>query len=174
MSISVLRLGHRIFRDARITTHVFLVARALGAKEGFYTGEKDSSLEESVSRVAEQWGGKFRIRYVESRSRFLKEWKRKGCIAHLTVYGLPIEKVIPRIRKSGKPLLVVVGGEKVEPEVYQLADWNVSVSGQPHSEVAALALFLDRFYKGKELEKKFPKASLKVIPQERGKKVIKK
>jgi len=32
--LCVLRLGHRMGRDQRITTHVFLVARAMGAAEG--------------------------------------------------------------------------------------------------------------------------------------------
>ena len=33
--ISILRLGHRISRDKRITTHVALVARAFGANNIF-------------------------------------------------------------------------------------------------------------------------------------------
>ena len=65
--------------------------------------------------------------------------------------------------------MVVVGGEKVPPEIYQSADWNVAVANQPHSEVAALAIFLDRYFQGKQLDKKFQKAKIKIIPQERGK-----
>ncbi len=104
--------------------------------------------------------------------KFIKSWKKKGGrVAHLTVYGLPVEKVAPRLRKARK-LLVVVGGEKVPPEVYQSADWNVAVTGQPHSEVAALAIALDRVFKGRELEKKFTRAKLRVVPQECGKKVV--
>jgi len=39
--ISVLRIGHRIARDKRITTHVFLAARALGGrKKEFYLVKK--------------------------------------------------------------------------------------------------------------------------------------
>ena len=34
--ISVLRLGHRLVRDDRVSTHVGLVARAFGASEIFY------------------------------------------------------------------------------------------------------------------------------------------
>ncbi len=170
MAVSVLRLGHRIFRDQRISTHVFLAARALGAYEGFYTGEKDKNLEKSVKKISEQWGGNFKIKHISSYKKFLKEWK--GRTIHLTVYGLPLKKTITGIRKA-KKLLVVVGGEKVPPEVYQLADWNVSVTSQPHSEVAALALFLDRYFHGKEFSRKFPKPKMKIIPQERGKLVKK-
>ncbi len=53
-----------------------------------------------------------------------------------------------------------------------MADINVAVSNQPHSEVAALAIFLDRLYKGEELNIMFGDSKIKVIPMERGKKVI--
>ena len=57
------------------------------------------------------------------------------------------------------------------PEIYALADSNIAVSSQPHSEVAALAVFLHEYFDGKELEKKFKNAKIRVVPQERGKKV---
>jgi len=53
-----------------------------------------------------------------------------------------------------------------------VSDFNVAVGNQPHSECTALAIFLDRFFKGKELSKDFKKAKIKVVPQERGKKTI--
>ena len=52
-----------------------------------------------------------------------------------------------------------------------MSDWNVSVTGQPHSEVSALALFLHELYQGKELEAEFPGARLKTVPQPKGKKI---
>ena len=111
----------------------------------------------------------------DSYMKFIKAWKKKGgVVAHLTIYGLPVQKVAPKLRKLRKPMLLVVGGEKVPPEVYQAADWNIGVTGQPHSEVAALAITLDRIFQGKELDKKFAKAKLVVVPQERGKKVLRK
>lgn len=39
--IAVLRLGHRKKRDARVTTHVCLAARAFGASKIILSGEKD-------------------------------------------------------------------------------------------------------------------------------------
>jgi len=90
----------------------------------------------------------------------------------LTVYGKPLTEKIKEI-KSEKDLTVIVGGEKVPPEVYKLSDWNISVTTQPHSEIAALAIFLDRYFNGGEFKSKFSKAKLRVIPQERGKKVLK-
>ena len=52
-------------------------------------------------------------------------------------------------------LLVVVGAEKVPREIYELADYNVGVGSQPHSEISALAILLDRIQKGKQFEKNF-------------------
>ena len=172
MKIIVLRLGHRISRDHRISTHCGLVARALGADGIIYSGDQDQSLMDSVKRVSEEWGGKFEVAYEKSWKKVVSEHKRRGfAIVHLTMYGMPVQKTIGKIRKN-KKILLVVGGEKVPWEMYDLADFNVSVTSQPHSEIAALALFLDHAFGGKELEKKFPGARKIVIPQERGKKVI--
>ena len=44
--IILLRLNHRIERDKRASTHLFLAARALGVSEAFYSGEKDAKIEE--------------------------------------------------------------------------------------------------------------------------------
>ncbi|HII05831.1 MAG TPA: tRNA (cytidine(56)-2'-O)-methyltransferase, partial [Methanotrichaceae archaeon] len=68
-------------------------------------------------------------------------------------------------------VMVVVGAEKVPPEIYEMADWNVGVGNQPHSEVAALAVFLDRLWEGEELEKEFD-GKIQVVPSPRYKTVI--
>ncbi len=169
MPITVLRLGHRIFRDQRITAHCCLVARAFGADSFVYTGQKDANLEKTVSSTAERWGGKFRIKYAEEWKDILEKWR--GKMVHLTVYGIPITKEIETIRKQ-KNLLIIIGGEKVPSEIYQLTDWNISVTNQPHSEVAALAVFLDRYFEGR-WPGIFKGAKLKIVPQEKGKKVEK-
>lgn len=51
-------------------------------------------------------------------------------------------------------------------------DYNIAIGNQPHSEVAALAIFLDRIYKGRELYMEFGDAKIKILPQNVGKKVI--
>lgn len=163
--IAVLRLGHRISRDKRITTHCALTSRAFGADKMYYTGEKDESMEFSVADVVKRWGGNFKVEYV-------KNWKSvlKNTIVHLTMYGLELKKEIGAIRRH-KNILIVIGGEKVPPEIYHLADYNISVGLQPHSEVAALSIFLHEYFKGAELGKEFSKG-LKIVPQKEGKKVI--
>jgi len=169
MSIWVLRLGHRIKRDQRISSHCALVARAFGADGIIFSGEKDENLLQSIKKVVERFGGKFEVKYEKNWKDVVKNWK--GKIVHLTMYGLPIQAKIEEIRNLECDLLIVIGGEKVPGEIYDLADWNIAITNQPHSEVAALAVFLDKFFEGKELEKKF-EGKVKVIPQERGKRII--
>jgi tRNA (cytidine56-2'-O)-methyltransferase len=43
------------------------------------------------------------------------------------------------------------------------------VGNQPHSEIAALAIFLDRLFRGRQLGTEFAGGSLKIVPSERGK-----
>ncbi len=164
MPVMVLRLGHRAARDKRISTHCALVARALGAETLIYTGQRDSEMEASVRKLSAQWGGKFRIEHAASWRKALKDFK--GGKIHLTMYGLPVQQKISEIRKQ-KNLLIIIGGEKVPMEVYHAVDWNVSVTSQPHSEVAALAIFLYEFFGGKTPD--FGKAERRIIPQKAGK-----
>jgi tRNA (cytidine56-2'-O)-methyltransferase len=86
------------------------------------------------------------------------------------MYGSNLPDVIDEIRGC-EDILVVVGAEKVPAEVYDLADWNVAVGNQPHSEVAALAVFLDRLFQGQELCGEF-EGGLKIVPTPRGKQVL--
>jgi len=171
MRVSVLRIGHRPERDKRITTHVGLVARAFGAQE-MLLGGRDSHVEESLADVAERWGGGFHLRSDVSWRGETVRWKEAGGkVVHLTMYGTNLPDVIDEISNCGCDLLVAVGAEKVPAEMYQLADWNVAVGNQPHSEVAALAVFLDRLFLGRELEGEFP-GGLKIVPSPRGKQVL--
>ena len=158
----ILRLNHRISRDKRLTTHVALTARAFGASKLYYTGQKDSEFEDSIKSVVDRVGGSFEIEFIKDYKPIIKSKK----IIHLTVYGLPLEKEITKIKKF-KDILVIVGGAKVQPEFYNISDYNISVSQQPISEVSALAIFLYKYFNGKYAEFKNPK--LKVIPQARGK-----
>lgn len=171
--VFVLRLGHRPERDKRVTTHVLLVARAFGAHGAFYSGERDERVEESIRKVVNSWGGPFTLEFIGNWARKVREWKGAGGeVIHLTMYGLPLGDVIEDIRKSGRDKLVVVGGEKVPKVIYDLADWNVSITSQPHSEAGALSVFLHELYMGQELKREFENAKIKIIPQAKGKKVI--
>ena len=171
--VYVLRLGHRPGRDKRITTHVALVARAFGANGFLLEGVCDPSVERSLRRVVECWGGSIEYRCGVQGRATVKRWKEEGGeVIHLTMYGAPLDEVIDRIRASPRPKLVVVGAEKVERFYYDEANYNVSVGLQPHSEVAALAVFLDRLYRGRQLGLEFYGARKRVIPNPRGKTVV--
>ena len=138
--VSVLRVGHRPGRDPRLTTHVALTARALGARR-MYLHPPDPAIWERLSAVKERWGGEFEVEGVEDYRTLIRTWP--GTIVHLTMYGLPLDRVMPRIRKE-RSILLVVGGAKVPSALYRAASFNVGVGHEPHSEVAALALALDR------------------------------
>ena len=175
MELIVLRLGHRPERDKRITTHVGLVGRALGAK-GMLLASDDKGIERSIKEVTKRWGGDFFVQTGVKWREELKKWKQEGGkVCHLTMYGESILDVIAEIREEAKNekarIMVVVGAEKVPYDVFDAADWNVAVSNQPHSEIAALALFLDYLQQGEELNAKFEHAELEIVPRRKGKEV---
>ena len=174
LKVSVLRIGHRFVRDDRVTTHVALVARALGC-DRIFMNEVDKSIRSMIDEIIERWGGRyFNIEIIESWKSIIKHWKKDGGkIVHLTMYGLNIDEVIDDLRNCDK-LLVVVGASKVPRELYRVSDYNVSIGNQPHSEIAALAICLDRIFSGKELTKQFDDAKLRIVPSPNEKKVLNK
>ena len=89
------------------------------------------------------------------------KWKREmGTVVHLTMYGENLPHAIGRL--ESEKLMVVVGAEKVPPDLYRLADYNVAVTNQPHSEIAALSVFLDHLQRGQELKADF-EGKMKII-----------
>ncbi|KYH25753.1 tRNA (cytidine(56)-2'-O)-methyltransferase [Halalkalicoccus paucihalophilus] len=168
--LAVLRLGHRPGRDERMTTHVGLTARALGADRVILPDNAGQS-KETVKDITARFGGPFAVELSDSQKALVREWD--GRVVHLTMYGERIQDVESEIREAHRedPFLVVVGGEKVPFGIYEHADWNVGVTNQPHSEVAGLAVFLDRLFEGRELEREWEDADQRVIPRETGKEV---
>ena len=136
--IVVLRIGHRIDRDKRITTHVALVARSFGADKILIT-TKDARIEENIRSICRRFGGDFKIETGVKPKKIIQNWD--GIIVHLTMYGDDLEKSIEAI-DTNDDILVIVGAEKVPSYYYEVADFNVSIGNQPHTEVASLALFL--------------------------------
>lgn len=169
----VLRLGHRIPRDERVTTHVCLTARALGADGVYISDVVDRGLVDRVNRVTFQFGGDFKIEAGATWRSTVNNWGRGGGkIVHLTAYGVPLPKIIAKIRNSPADKLVIVGAEKVPGELFRVADWNVAVTNQPISEVSALGIFLDWLFKHRRLEKRFTNAKLEIVPVSHGKRVV--
>jgi len=169
--VVVLRLGHRPGRDERMTTHVGLTARALGA-DRLVLEDAAAGRKETVTDITDRFGGPFEVEVTDRPLGRLRSWD--GAIAHLTMYGQPVQNLEDEIRTAHRdePLLVVVGAEKVPFEVYERADFNVGVTNQPHSEIAALAVFLDRLFEGRELDRTWEDAEKRVVPKAAGKRVV--
>jgi tRNA (cytidine56-2'-O)-methyltransferase len=172
----VLRWGHRPSRDARLTTHVALAARALGASGLILSDIEDRKIKETIDEVTKSWGGTFFFIMGIPWKRAVGDWKTKnGIVVHLTAYGENAERsdVLRRIKASGKNVLVIVGSQKVPREFFSeaVSDFNVAIGNQPHSECASIAVFLDRFFQGRELTGSFQNGKLKIVPQRRGKKI---
>lgn len=173
--VSVLRIGHRLVRDDRTTTHAILVSRAFGSNT-IYMTDIDDKIKKTIEKVNNSWGGinEFNLKIISNWKKLIKEWKEsQGKIIHLTMYGLQLNEVIEDIKLIEQKILVIIGAEKSPKEIYYLADYNISIGNQPHSEIAALAVFLDRLFEGKQFNKEFPNGNMKIIPSCRGKNIIK-
>ena len=92
MKIEVLRIGQRVIRDDRVTTHVALVARAFGASK-IYMNEVDPEIENTIKRMNKTWGGEFEVEFFEDWKKVLKSKIEEYKIVHLTMYGEKIDDV---------------------------------------------------------------------------------
>lgn len=179
MRAVVLRWGHRPRRDARLTTHVALTARAFNASGFILSDIEDLKIKETILKVTSNWGGNFFFEMGTPWKRVVEDWKKKGnIIVHLTAYGENIQTsdVLQRIKKHERDILIIVGSQKVPGEFFseKVSDFNVAIGNQPHSECSSLAVFLDRLFEGKELAKEFENANVSIVPQKRGRKVVRK
>ncbi|MDH3676679.1 MAG: tRNA (cytidine(56)-2'-O)-methyltransferase [Nitrosopumilus sp.] len=171
MVIEVVRIGQRVVRDDRVTTHVTLVARAFGAKTIFMT-EVNPDIKDTLDKINNTWGGDFSVEFIDSWKPLIKKKKENGFkIVHLSMYGEKINDIQSDLRKE-ENMVIVVGAEKVPREIYESADYNVGIGSQPHSEISALAILLDRIQKGSQFNKVFPEAKRKIIPTKMGKTVV--
>ena len=166
--LDVLRLGYRKGRDPRITTHLALVARAMGADGFLLAGDEDKEMFDNLKSVDSRFGGNLETGHVSGLGHLRRHVESGGVAVHLTMYGEPFRKAIPKIRRD-KPLLIIVGGAKVPGDVYKLCQHNVAVGNQPHSEVAALALFMDAWFGESASERKFDDARLVIEGTNKGK-----
>ncbi|HXW36445.1 MAG TPA: tRNA (cytidine(56)-2'-O)-methyltransferase [Nitrososphaerales archaeon] len=158
-------------RDDRTLTHLCLVSRALGA-ERIYLQEVEKDVPGTVQKVNEDWGGEFQVVTSASWKKVIADAKSAGRkVVHLTMYGVPLQDVVEELQRQEK-LLFVVGGPKVPGFVYHESDYNVAVTSQPHSEIAALAITLHDVQSGEELKKNFGKSRLRILPTARGKRVV--
>ncbi|MCH1591460.1 MAG: hypothetical protein L7R66_00540 [Candidatus Thalassarchaeaceae archaeon] len=173
LKITVVRLGHRVDRDKRMTSHLGLTARAFGADRVILSGDKDDTPLETWRSVTSRFGGEFECMYEPKPMRWLRAFSKSGGkIVHLTMYGRSWNEMTPDL-PSGGEIAIVVGGTKVPGELFGLADYNIAIGNQPHSEVAALAVFLNA-YVGPKGPDHFPGGSVSVMPSADGKILVSK
>ena len=171
MELEILRIGQRLVRDDRVTTHVALVARAFGASK-ILMSEVNPEIKETLDKITKTWGGSFELEFIDDWKKVLKSKKSDSFkIIHLTMYGENINKIESDLQNIQKAL-VVVGAEKVPREIYEFADYNVAIGSQPHSEISGLAILLDRLQKGDQFNKVFENAKRRIIPTKQGKNVV--
>lgn len=169
--IIVVRLSSRAYRDLRITTHCCLVARAFGAEKIILSSDSDTNITKTIQSVTERWGGKFEVEYTTNPLNTIKKLKKEGfTIIHLTMYGEHSAKHLKEIRKN-KKIIIIIGADKVPANIYQIADYNIGITNQPHSEVAALGVFLHECMQGKEDTPLFANSKLQIVPSPKGKQV---
>src|SRR4029077_15437599 len=98
--VIVLRMGHR-FRDQRVTTHVCLTARALGADGVVIADREDRDVEATIREVEKRFGGHFTVASGKPWEKTIRDWKYNGGkVAHLTAYGLKLPDAIPEIGEA--------------------------------------------------------------------------
>ena len=133
--------------------------------------EANPSIKPTVEKINASMGGDFEVVFIEEWRRFLRAPPNRSTIVHLTMYGEHICDMQERLRLE-ENILIVIGAGKVPREVYEMADYNVAVGNQPHSEISALAVFLDRIQDGCQLDIDFPGAQRRIVPAKRGKNVV--
>ncbi|MDE1856552.1 MAG: hypothetical protein KGH98_00540 [Candidatus Micrarchaeota archaeon] len=166
--ISVLVIGKYDFDRVM---DLALAARALGASGiSFCFDDKKRVEKAKISRkmgsIAKEWGGTFKVEFPED----WKEWigaKKNYKKIYLTMYGVPMRKLTYTLR-TYKNILLVVTTNKPLKDLFGVADFNISITNQPHTSVSSVAVFLYEFYKEREPAMKFENAKVKVVPTDRG------
>jgi tRNA (cytidine56-2'-O)-methyltransferase len=74
--IEVVRIGQRVVRDDRVTTHVALVSRSFGAEKIFMT-EVNPEIKDTLEKINNTWGGNFYQCTVKKLMMFKNKYMKK-------------------------------------------------------------------------------------------------
>ena len=100
MVIEVVRIGQRVVRDDRVTTHVALVSRAFGAEKIFMT-EVNPEIKDTLEKINKTWGGNFMVEFIDKWKSIIKKKKEENFrIVHLSMYGENINDVQEKLREE--------------------------------------------------------------------------
>ena len=161
-TISVLVIGKNAYES---NLDLCAAARAFGASNVTFASPKNGRLIKYFKSLNRRWGGTFSVDFTNNWREFLKT-KKNYKIVYLTRYGVPINKVEYTL-KTYKNILIIVTITEAAKNLYQMADFNVSITTQPHAATSAVAVFLHHFFEGRELSLHFENAQYKIVPEER-------
>ncbi|MCL5099508.1 MAG: hypothetical protein M1158_00045 [Candidatus Marsarchaeota archaeon] len=147
-----------------------LAARAFGASSIIFTTPKNQRVVRYFNNISSKWGGNFSVEFTNDWKRVIESKKNYKSV-YLTRFGVPIKGVESMLR-TYKNLIVVISTTD-NRGVLKRADFNVSISTQPHTSISALSVFLHEFYSGRELAIHFENAKYKVVPAARGMRIAK-
>ncbi len=138
-----------------------LAARALGASEITFTGKSDKQLLSKIKKMNIKWGGKFKVSFTANYKDLISR-SEKAIKIYLTRYGTSLNEKARMISTYKNIILIVTQKDDVEYVRKNIADFNVSITRQPHCSSAAVAIFLHEYYKGRELAMHFENAKYKI------------
>ena len=98
MVIEVVRIGQRLVRDDRVTTHVALVSRAFGAERIFMT-EVNPEIKDTLEKINNTWGGRFVVEFIDKWKSIVK--RKKEEISKLFILQC-MEKILMMYKKIQK------------------------------------------------------------------------
>ena len=100
--IEVVRIGQRLVRDDRVTTHVALVSRAFGA-ERIYMTEVNPEIKDTLEKINKTWGGDFKVEFIDKWKTVVKKKKEEEFkIVHLSMYGESINDIQENLHERKK------------------------------------------------------------------------
>ncbi len=159
--LAVLAVGNNAYESNK---DLCMAARAFGASSVTIAGRRNSRLIRECKAISSKWGGNFEVDFTKDWKRFVAK-KKTYKVVYLTRFGVPINREIHNLKTYKNILLIVTLSESIK-DVLKISDFNVSITAQPHSSSAAVAIFLHSFYEGRELAMHFENAKYRVVPSE--------
>ena len=164
--LTVLVIGKTSYEKV---TDICLIARAFGASEIVFT-MNDSKLKSKAQRfcndICKKWGGSFSVSFTNNWKAYIKN-KRNYKTIYLTRYGTPMRQAEYVLRTYKNMLIIASFSEKIN-ELYTIADFNISITSQPHTVASSITSLLRAYYRNRELSMHFENAKYKVIPEPHG------
>lgn len=157
--ITVLSIGEK---NPRVKLNLCLTARAFGAAKIIFVGRRDANISKHISAINGTWGGIFKVDFASSVKSAVEPLTKYKSV-YLTMFGLPLKQLKYTV-KTYKNILLIVTSKEYDKQVGELADFKLSITSQPHSQAAAIAIFLHEFFDGREQAMQFQNAKVKVVP----------